>query len=98
MKHDAAQPGGRPAKAHSFNVSQTALEETTKCPHEFACLKTGRCGDCKMCEVVYAVVRNTVLLATREPLPSCAYRVSFRQEAEFCLCPVRFGIYKQYEK
>jgi len=81
-----------------FDVPDEVLEKTTKCPHEFSCLKHSNprhFDDHKMCEVKYADGENVLFLKTKEA-PVCPYQLSFAF-SQVCTCPTHFEIYKQYK-
>jgi len=81
-----------------LDVPDEILKKTTKCPHEFSCLKysnSGHCDDHKMCEVEYADGKNVLFLETKKA-PICPYRLSFAF-SQVCTCPTHFEIYKQYK-
>ena len=76
-------------------VSQRVRDETTKCPHDFACLTTGKCGDRPLCEVKSEHGHCLLTIKARAGL-GCPYRVPFGY-AQFCRCPTRFELYRKYE-
>lgn len=76
-----------------FDVPAAILRQTTKCGHDFSCLRTGRCGDSPMCDVA-AAHAEYVLCVRTEGRPACQYHVDFGG-AGFCVCPVRCTIHQQ---
>ena len=71
----------------NIEVPDSVRQETTSCPHAFACLATGRCGDREMCKVDHAYGEQVLRLASDVQL-SCAYRVAFGY-VQLCTCPIR---------
>ncbi len=76
-----------------YSVPAEIINKTTKCRHQFSCLKTGRCGDNPMCKVE-AVHSEHVLCVSNGDWPSCPYHLDFGG-ARFCVCPVRGAIHAQ---
>ena len=76
----------------SIIMSEEILNATTKCPHSFSCLESGKCGEHNMCVVSNAIEPYILDLKSKEP-ENCAYRVCFGSN-QFCSCPTHFTIYK----
>ena len=76
-----------------LEVPDSVLEETTKCPHNFACLSSGQCGDLDKCKVEEADGKNMLFLASKEYM-SCPYRIHFGYGL-LCRCPTHFAIYQR---
>jgi len=77
----------------SKQVPMSVIEETKLCPHDFACLSTGQCGDPAKCKVSYANGNNVLILKSDEDI-SCPYRNRFGSR-QLCTCPVHFALYQQ---
>ena len=80
-----------------IKVPDAIKEKATLCQHGYSCLKTGCCGDRKMCKVDFAVGKLMLFLAPVEKA-LCSYRVSYG-ERQACVCPVHCylegqGLYK----
>jgi len=76
-----------------IHIPESVREETKMCPHDFACLTTGRCGDPDKCNVDYAVEKN-ILFLTSDEYVFCPYRIFFGHRL-LCTCPTHFAIYRQ---
>ncbi len=74
----------------SVSIPETVLQETDKCPHDFSCLETGKCGTESMCEVNHADGKNILFLESDEPA-SCPYRLTFGY-SQVCRCPTHYEI------
>ena len=77
-----------------MTVSASILEETTKCEHNFSCLKTTSPLNRPACPVDYAN-GNNVLFLFSDKLTACPYHIPFGY-GTVCTCPTRFAIYKRY--
>ncbi len=77
----------------SIQVSESVIEETKMCPHEFVCLSTGQCGDPVKCKVNYANGKNVLFLTSVDDF-SCPYRIRFGYGL-MCTCPVHFALHQQ---
>jgi hypothetical protein len=53
----------------SIIVSEETLNATTKCPHSFSCLESGKCGEHNMCEVSNAIEPNLLELKSKNMKP-----------------------------
>ena len=74
-------------------IPDSVLAKTTKCPNDFSCLETGRCGDPSLCEVDYADGINILFLIPREWV-NCPYRITFAAR-QVCRCPTNFVIHQE---
>jgi hypothetical protein len=70
-----------------------ALNQATKCPNEFSCISSERCGDACMCKVEAAHSKN-ILFIERKQHQVCPYKLSVGED-QICRCPVRFAIYER---
>jgi hypothetical protein len=76
-----------------YYVSSLAMLQSAKCPHAFACLKTGKCASPSRCEA--AEIDDTmVLLKNSEPLERCPYRLGIGAR-QFCTCPTFVALCQQ---
>lgn len=71
----------------NIEVPDSVRRETTLCPHDFSCIRTGRCGDREICKVDYSYGGNVLRLAC-DNQSSCPYHVAFGY-SKLCTCPVR---------
>jgi hypothetical protein len=78
----------------SISLHKEILDRTTKCPHAFSCLDSGKCGEREMCEVNFAGGENVLFLKWKEA-SSCPYRMSFGY-GQICTCPTHFAIVGRY--
>ena len=69
-------------------IPGSVLSETTKCLHDFSCLKTSKCGDREMCEIEYVAGENILFLASQNTM-DCPYRLAFG-EGHVCRCPIHY--------
>jgi len=76
-----------------FSVSAAILRQTTKCGHDFSCLRTGKCGESPMCDVETAH-GDQVLCVRSAGWPKCPYHLDFGG-AEYCVCPVHCALHRQ---
>jgi hypothetical protein len=76
-----------------FEVAAQILEQTTKCRHDFSCLRSGQCGDKPMCGVETAHGEDVLCVSAADWL-SCPYHQDFGG-AKYCVCPVRCAIHQQ---
>ena len=76
-----------------FSVPAEILGQTTKCSHDFACLRTGQCGDRPLCEVE-AAHGDKVLCVRSADWHKCPYHLDFGG-AGYCVCPVHCAIHPQ---
>ena len=74
----------------SIQVPDSVIEETKLCPHDFACLTTGQCGDPVKCKVSYANGKDVLVLTSREDF-DCPYRIRFGYGLK-CTCPVHYAL------
>ena len=74
----------------TVQVPDSVRKATTKCAHDFACLKTGKCGDRELCPVDYADGKHVLFLKERKPA-LCPYRVSFA-DRQICCCPMHYAL------
>ena len=84
---------GRAGVQPVFDVSAAILKQTTKCSHNFSCLKNGQCGDSQMCDVETAYGDNVLCVRAADWL-QCPYHLDFGG-ARYCVCPVRCAIHQQ---
>ncbi len=70
-----------------IEIPDSVKQKAGKCPHDFGCLATGRCGDRELCKIERAYGENVLSLASREQI-SCPYRLAFGR-GQLCTCPVR---------
>jgi hypothetical protein len=80
----------------SVTVPNEILKATTKCPHSFSCLESGKGGEHKMCEVSYANKNYVLVLKSKEP-EKCPYRVDFGY-SQLCECPTHLTIYQMQKQ
>jgi hypothetical protein len=77
----------------SIAISKEILDRTTKCPHAFSCLDSGKCGERERCEVSFA--GGNVLFLKWKEAANCPYRLSFGN-GQICTCPAHFSILGRY--
>ena len=75
----------------ALSVPKQILDQTTKCPNEFSCLSSGKCGDSGMCKVG-AVHSENILFTERKQHQLCPYKLSVGED-QICRCPVHYAIY-----
>jgi len=80
----------------ALSVPDDVRRETTKCPHDFACLSTGSFGDPGKCAVRDADGKNVLFLTSEEQL-SCPYRIPFGR-GQLCTCPTHYAAYLQQRR
>jgi len=78
----------------TFAVSEKIQKETTKCDHNFSCLKTGQCGGKKLCAVDHSCESSMLSLKSKEH-KSCPYNLIYGAR-QFCMCPTHLAIVKEY--
>lgn len=72
-------------------ISPDAIEQTTRCDKDFACLES---SEHPLCKSQYCV--DCKVLFIYPPTDSnCAYPVTFGS-GDVCTCPVRKEIYRKY--
>lgn len=71
----------------TLEIPDSVRQKASRCPHEFGCLATGRCGEREICEVEYAYGESVMLLASK-PQVGCSYGITFGH-GQLCTCPVR---------
>jgi len=76
----------------ALSVPREVIEQTTKCPHQFCCVPSGKCGDSDMCEVDRVSGGNVLLVIERQKGGYCPYGFSFG-DGHVCRCPVRLAIH-----
>lgn len=64
------------------------IDETTHCPHDFACLYGS--PECVSCSIASVDGDNILFLKEKGPR-FCAYRLLWG-ESEICRCPTRYGL------
>lgn len=69
-------------------VPKSVLDETTKCPHDFRCLRTGQFGPEGKCEVESRDGKNILFLTHCDQF-ACPYRLSFGM-GQLCTCPTHY--------
>ena len=84
---------GKDGGTMSIIVPKEILDRTTKCPHAFSCLDSGKCGEREMCIVDQADGEDVLLLKSKEAA-SCTYRIPFGV-GQLCTCPTHFYINSQ---
>lgn len=72
-----------------FDVSQDAMDRTTQCPRNFACLEAGAC----LCEVLFG--GETELILNTFYSNACPYSKPF-DLGYFCTCPVHCELNNRY--
>jgi hypothetical protein len=77
-----------------YQIPDEAIARTIRCPHDFSCLKTGRCGTQPMCAVSGADGRD-VLFLDEESARACPNRLCFGAR-QVCVCPAHYACYEQY--
>jgi len=77
----------------AYDVPAEILQQTTKCPSEFSCLRSDQCGDRPLCDVERAYSKEVLCLRADDWI-SCPYHLDFGG-AKICLCPVRCWIHRQ---
>jgi hypothetical protein len=76
-----------------LGTPEMALNQAAKCPNEFSCISSERCGDAYMCKVEAAHSENILFIECKQH-HVCPYRLSVGED-QICRCPVRFAIYKR---
>jgi hypothetical protein len=76
-----------------YNISEETLINTTKCSHNFRCLRD---DDFQVCEPEEYVSDELLFVDTKSNIP-CSYKLPFADSC-ICHCPVRKEIYRKYEK
>ena len=78
-----------------YNVSDKIKCETTKCAHDFSCLKTGLCNNPAKCIVLSDFDKNMLVVQSRETTDiSCPYHVSYSWgSGHMCTCPTHYALY-----
>jgi len=84
---------GKDSEVMMIDIPESVRGETKICPHDFACLATGRCGDPEKCNVDHALEKNLLLLTSNE-LFLCGYRIYFGSRL-LCTCPTHYAICQQ---
>lgn len=84
------ETGYSPAKAMNSAVPKEILEMTTKCPHGFSCLDSGKCGNHPLCEISSASGKNLLCLVSKNS-PGCPYQFPFGY-GHFCTCPTHYAM------
>ena len=74
------------------DIPDEVLQQTTKCPHAFSCLKPRRCSAFEPCLVEHVAGQCTLFLKDRTSL-ACPYRMS-SGERQVCRCPVHIYVQK----
>jgi hypothetical protein len=77
-----------------YQVPETVRAKTTKCPHDFSCLRTGLCGTRPLCRVGSADGRN-VLFLDENGSRACPHRLCFG-ERQVCVCPTHYACHAKY--
>ena len=77
-----------------FEIPDSIIKQTTKCPAKFSCLTTGKCGDDEQCTVQFIDGENVLLLESKA-FKDCPYRVPFGS-GQLCTCPTHFAIKQKY--
>ncbi len=70
-----------------YEVPDSVIEETTKCPQDFKCLSTGICGDCE----VTSVDGKNILFLESNKTKQCPYNLSFG-DGTVCTCPTNYAL------
>ncbi len=77
----------------NLTIPEAIISETSKCEHDFSCLKSGQQVKRPICPVDYANGRNVIFLKTDEPIP-CHYQIPFGY-GMVCRCPTHFELHKK---
>lgn len=77
-------------------IPDSVRKATTRCPHDFGCLETGRCGERDLCAVKYEYGGNRLRLAADAAF-FCPYHLALGC-GQLCTCPVREYLHKQATK
>ena len=75
----------------AFEVDADIINQTTKCPHGFKCLKDGAKQVCKAEEYV----KGNGLFIHRKRQDACPYLMTFGY-GYMCHCPTRVELYTQH--
>ncbi len=75
-------------------VPQDVLRRAVRCRKDIECLRTGRCGHRKDCEVDYAVGQDVLFLRSASKPPGCGYRLRYG-DRQVCMCPVHFALWQR---
>lgn len=76
----------------NFKVTDSVLNETTKCLSDFSCLSSGQCCGIPQCKVEAAIGENVLSLESIGN-KNCPYFVSFGG-GELCICPIFNALYR----
>lgn len=79
-------------KAESDELVESLAELAEKCPNGVSCLKTGKCGDRKLCKVVRRT-GNDILFIEGDLSFSCPYLLPFGY-GHLCVCPVHARLHR----
>jgi hypothetical protein len=80
----------------NHTVWDEAKTRTTKCPHDFSCLTSGKCGNLALCEILRRFDHNMLYVKTTEDKASalCPYKMVYGSRDEhICTCPLHYVIY-----
>ena len=75
-------------KKMDIKVPEDILTQTTKCRHDFSCLKAQNCENHETCKIEYVDGHNILFLMSREPA-ECPYRMAFGHR-QICTCPAHY--------
>lgn len=70
-----------------LDIPDGVRQKADRCPHDFRCLASGRCGARDVCAVEYAYGASVMRLASDEQV-YCHYQVACGK-SQLCTCPVR---------
>ena len=76
-----------------YNISEETLIKTTKCSHNFKCLRD---DDFQVCKPADYVSDRVLFVDAKSNIP-CSYKLPFA-DSFVCQCPVRVEIYRKYEQ
>jgi len=83
-----------------YTVSDKIKSKTNKCAHDFACLKTGVCGNKAKCTAESAFDKDMLVVKTQESFDiSCPYHVTYSGgSGHMCTCPTHYAIYMKNKR
>jgi hypothetical protein len=75
-----------------IEVPNSVISETTRCPFQFSCLTTSRCGDEEMCNVESANGKNVLFVTGNAQSVAHPYSVLFGH-GRVCACPTHYWLH-----
>jgi hypothetical protein len=77
-----------------LTIPDEVRRETERCPHDFSCLTTGKCGALPMCEIDRRIDKNWLFVKTSADTErfDCPYKYTYGIYGRICTCPTRYSL------